>query len=263
MKLQFLLFTAFIFMYSCKEKNTGVQIKDLETQAVNTKTYPDNITKVFDAHGGLDLWKQMQALQFTISDDYGNEVTKVALKSRKTQIDMPNHTIGFDGNDVWLLKKDTMAYKGNPKFYYNLMYYFYAMPFVLADDGIQYKAADTLNFEGKAYPGIKISYEKGVGESPEDEYILYYDKDTYKMAWLGYTVTFFSKEKSKEFNFIKYGGWQTINGLLLPETLVWYTTENNLPTTKRNEVKFINVAITEQKMKPESFEKPEGAEIME
>ena len=176
---------------------------------------------------------------------------------------MPNHTIGFDGNDVWLHKKDTIAYKGIPKFYYNLMFYFYAMPFVFADDGIHYEAADSLVFEGKTYPSIKISYENGVGESPDDEYILYYDKDTHKMACLSYTVTFFSKEKSKEFHFIKYGNWQTINGLLLPETLEWYNVENNLPTTKSDKVKFIEVAITKQKMNPKAFEKPERAENME
>ena len=32
-------------------------------------------------------------------------------------------------------------------------------------------------FEGKEYPGILISYNSGVGASPEDEYILYYDNE--------------------------------------------------------------------------------------
>ena len=68
--------------------------------------------------------------------------------------------------------KDKTAYEGNPKFYYNLMFYFYAMPFILADDGIKYTDAEPLVFEGKSYPGIKISYEAGVGESPEDEYVI-------------------------------------------------------------------------------------------
>jgi hypothetical protein len=263
MKLQSILLIAFVFMYSCKEKSREIKGKAQEHPEISMRIYSENISKVFEAHGGLDRWTDMQTLEFTIPNDHGNEVAKVALKSRKTLIDMPNHTIGFDGNDVWLLKKDTIVYKGNPKFYYNLMFYFYAMPFVFADDGIHYKDADSLVFEGKTYPGIKISYENGVGESPDDEYILYYDKDTHKMACLSYTVTFFSKEKSKEFHFIKYGNWQTINGLLLPETLEWYNVENNLPTTKSDKVKFIDVAITKQKMNPEAFEKPERAEIME
>ena len=53
------------------------------------------------------------------------------------------------------------AIKGIPKFYYNLMFYFYAMPFILADDGIVYEDVKPLDIEGKSYPGIKISYESG------------------------------------------------------------------------------------------------------
>ena len=78
------------------------------------------------------------------------------------------------------------------------------MPFVLADDGITYTNVEPLIVEGKEYPGIKISYEAEIGESPEDEYIMYYDADSNKMAWLGYTVTYFTKEKSKDWHFIKY-----------------------------------------------------------
>ncbi len=263
MKLQSFLLIVLIFMYSCKEKNTGAKENLQENPNVTIIDYPEHISKVFEAHGGLANWKQMQTLEFTIPDDSGNEVNKVDLKSRKSLIDMPNHTIGFDGSEVWLYKKDTIAYKGNPKFYYNLMFYFYAMPFVFADDGIHYEDADALVFEGKTYPGIRISYGSNVGESPDDEYILYYDKDDHKMAFLGYTVTFFSKEKSKEFHFIKYDIWQNINGLQLPKTLVWYNVENNLPTTKRNEVKFVDVTISKQKMNSEAFKKPKGAETIE
>jgi hypothetical protein len=176
---------------------------------------------------------------------------------------MPNHMIGFDGESVWLKNKDTVQYKGNPRFYYNLMFYFYAMPFILADDGINYEEAKPLVFEGKEYPGIKISYESGVGESPEDEYILYYDSETHKMTWLGYTVTYFSKEKATEFHFIKYSNWQTLEGLQLPETLTWFNYENNLPTTKRNDLQFTNIKLSKERPDKDIYEVPEGAEIIE
>jgi hypothetical protein len=230
---------------------------------VTTSVYPESITKVFDAHGGVDTWNAMQSLVFTMKKPNGDEVTTTDLKNRTSLIEMPKHTIGFNGKDVWLTSKDTTAYKGNPKFYYNLMFYFYAMPFVLADDGIMYEETTPLVFEGQTYPGIKIGYEAGIGESPEDEYILYYNPETYKMEWLGYTVTFFSKEKSKEFHFIKYSNWQTVNGLLLPETLTWYKYENNLPTEKRNDLKFTDVKLSKEKLDAFIFEIKEGATVVE
>jgi hypothetical protein len=200
---------------------------------------------------------------FTMVKPDFDEITTTDLKNRKSLIEMPKHRIGYDGNAVWLHSKDTTVYKGKPKFNYNLMFYFYAMPFILADDGINYSDTEPLIFEGVTYPGIRISYNSGVGESPDDEYILYYDADTYKMAWLGYTVTFFAKEKAKEFHFINYSNWQNVDGLLLPETLSWYNYENNLPTTKRNDIQFKDIKVSSIKPLQAIFEIPEGAEVVD
>tara|TARA_R110002049_G_scaffold113243_2_gene263407 strand:+ start:191 stop:982 length:792 start_codon:yes stop_codon:yes gene_type:complete len=260
-KIFFLVFS--IAMLSCKNKTEKITDYSEENLDVTTSIYPENIAKVFEAHGGLDKWNTMKSLEFTIKKPKGDEVTTTDLKNRNSLIEMPNHMIGFNGEDVWLKNKDTAQYKGNPRFYYNLMFYFYAMPFILADDGINYEDVDPLVFEGKEYPGIKISYESGVGESPEDEYIIYFDAETHKMTWLGYTVTYFSKEKSKEFHFIKYSNWQTVEGLLLPETLTWYNYENNLPTTKKNDLQFTNIVLSKEKTDQDVFEAPEGAEIIE
>lgn len=260
--LSFLLCIA--LMLSCKQ-NTDTNYQNTSTKEVVpvSKVYPANISKIFKAHGGLDVWNSMHNLEFTMPKDNGNEVTTTNLKNRKSLINTQNHSIGYNGEIVWLHNKDTVAYKGNAKFYYNLMFYFYAMPFVLADDGINYENVDPLEFEGKTYPGIKISYNAGVGESPDDEYILYYDAETNKMAWLGYTVTYFSKEKSKEYHFIKYSNWQNVEGLLLPETLAWYNYENNMPTTKRSDRHFTNVVISKEKPNSDLFKMPEGAKLIE
>ncbi|TVZ60142.1 hypothetical protein NA63_2692 [Flavobacteriaceae bacterium MAR_2010_105] len=262
MKFKILLFASLLTLSSCKDKKTeNVDYKTQELD-VTTSVYPESITKVFEAHGGIDRWKQMKTLSFTMPKAEGNEVTTTDLKSRKAVIDMPHHQLGFDGQEVWLKKKDTTTYKGNPRFYYNLMFYFYAMPFVLSDDGIIYTDVEPLVVEGTSYPGIKISYESGVGESPEDEYILYYDQDSNMMAWLGYTVTYFTKEKSKEFHYIKYANWQEQNGLLLPETLEWYTVENNLPISKVNEVVFMDVQLSTDPKEDTKYKKPEAAEVI-
>ncbi len=254
-----LLLALAISVLACKNKTTPTVDYSEENLDITTSIYPENITKIFDAHGSLDKWNAMKSLEFTMKKPNGDEVTTTNLQSRKSLIEMPNHTIGFNGENVWLKNKDTATYKGNPKFYYNLMFYFYAMPFILADDGIIYEDVAPLVFEGASYPGIKISYEAGVGESPEDEYILYYDSKTNKMEWLGYTVTYFSKEKSKEFHFIRYSNWQTLEDLVLPETLTWYKSENNLLTEKRKDLQFTDIKISTEKPKATIFEVPESA----
>ena len=264
MKKLTLLLVLLISIISCKDKNAESQApseKQPEEQIDVTKPkYPENLSKVFDAHGGLETWKEMRTLEFSMAKPDGNEITTTDLKERYSLVEMPKHTIGFDGESVWTKSSGKEKMDKDPKFYYNLMFYFYAMPFVLADDGIVYSDVDALTFEGKTYPGIRISYNSGVGESPEDEYIIYYDADTNKMAWLGYTVTYFTKEKAKEWHFIKYSEWQEVEGLLLPETMTWYNVENNLPSTKKNDVKFTNISLSRDKMDLRMYMMPEGAE---
>lgn len=254
--ITFLLLITVLFISCKQETKTSNSSKEI------IKTYPKNISKIFDAHGGLNNWNELKLLEFTMPKPNGDEVTLTNLKSRESLIKMPFHNIGFDGKDIWLQKKDTVAYQGDAKFYYNLMFYFYAMPFVLADNGISYQNVEPLIFEEKSYPGIKVTYNAEIGESPKDEYILFYNPETYKMEWLAYTVTYFSKEKSEDFHFINYSNWQIIEGIQLPKTLTWYNTENNLPTTKRNDVTFKNVSASKTKLENSLFQKPENAEII-
>ncbi|MEZ4856450.1 MAG: DUF6503 family protein [Gelidibacter sp.] len=264
MKPLIFTFMLLTILVSCKDKKVDTKMPANDETEVPTKVvksnYPEVMTSIFDAHGGLDNWKKMHTLEFTMAKPDGNEITTTDLQERYALVEMPKHTIGFDGQSVWMKNKDAAKYDGNPKFYYNLMFYFYAMPFVLADDGIIYSDAKPLVFEGKTYPGVKISYNNGVGASSNDEYVLYYDADTHKMAWLSYTVTYFSKEKSKEFHYIKYSDWQDVEGLLLPKTITWYNVENNLPTTKRNDVTFDNIVLTTDSMNFRMYMMPEGAE---
>lgn len=267
MKIKSLLLIALVCFASCKDNKTSETVESIdyseEKLDVTTSTYPENITKVFDAHGGIDAWNTMMTLSFTMEKPDGKEVTTTNLRTRDERIDTPNYTMGSVGNTLWLHEKDGKEYKGNAKFYKGLMMYFYAMPFIVGDDGIIYEDTKPLEFEGKSYPGILISYEAGVGASPDDQYIIYYDAETSKMEWLGYTVTFGKDEKSKDFHFIRYNNWQTINGLVLPKSMDWYTYENNAPVKKRNTVEFSNVTVSSKAPNATFFDKPEGAKLIE
>ncbi len=263
-KLSQLLVIA-LFFIACKNnsKVESTAVEDLKKEDITTSIYPQSITKVFDAHGGIDQWNKMNTLSFTMEKKNGKEITMTNLKTRAELIDTPTYAMGFDGENLWVNEKEGNEYKGNAKFYKGLMMYFYAMPFIVGDEGILYEETEPLTFEGKTYPGILISYESGVGVSPDDQYIIYYDKDSGKMEWLGYTVTFGKNEKSKDFHFIRYNNWQTVNGLVLPKSIDWYKYENNVPTEKRNTVEFTDVVISEAAPNSELFAIREGSKIIE
>jgi hypothetical protein len=263
-KISYLLLAAILIMACQNESKQETRVvEEVKSEDITTSIYPQVITKVFDAHGGIDNWNKMQSLTFSMEKPNGKEVTTTDLKTRAELIDTPTYTLGYDGNELWVYAKEGNNYKVKAKFYKGLMMYFYAMPFIVGDDGIIYEDAQPLTFEGKTYPGILISYEAGIGESPDDEYIIYYDTETGQMAWLAYTVTFGKDSKSKDFHFIRYNNWQTVNGLLLPKSMDWYKYENNLPTEKRNRVEFTDVMISEQAPDDNLFVKPEDAKVIE
>jgi hypothetical protein len=246
MKKILLLLVAIITISACKE-NT-------QARKMNENKFPKKLSKVFDAHGGIDKWKELHQLTF----ERGNEKHTVDLHSRKSLITSENYKLGFDGENVWLKQKDSMSFKGNKDFYYNLYFYFYAMPFVLADDGIVYEESKPLVFEGKTYPGIKISYNANIGSSPDDNYYVYYNPETFQMEWLQYSVTFFSKKTTMKVNTIRYNDWIDVNGFLLPNSLTWYKKDENgnVSEPARSATVFTNQKVSTMKLDENIFYKP-------
>lgn len=248
MKKIFLL-AILTILVSCKNQQKNEVIK--ETKKEN---FPEELSNVFKKHGTIDVWKKQKTLSFNI----GEEVHTADLNSRKTVVNSPKYSLGFDGNEVWLDEEKEGVYKGNPTFYYNLYFYFYAMPFVLADDGIIYEKVAPISFEGIEYPGYKISYNANIGSSPDDNYIVYFNAITYQMEWLAYTVTFNSKEPSETYSLIKYSDWATVNGLVLPKEITWYKKdENGNPTVPaRTATEFTLPLVSEGKLGDSFFNKP-------
>ncbi|WP_298520319.1 DUF6503 family protein [uncultured Kordia sp.] len=245
-----------------KKETSSDKTATKETKVVK-KTYPDKLQRVFDAHGGIETWNAAQTLVYEIVKKDHNEKHITELPSRKTRLEGKNFTIGYDGKDVWLSQKDSTAFRSNARFYHNLYFYFYAMPFVLGDDGITYTKAESLEYEGILYPGYKISYGENVGDSPEDNYFIYYNPETYQMEWLGYTVTYSTGKPSDRVSYIRYGDWQKINGVVLPKVLTWFkTNEEGKVAEPRNSVTFANVSLSNEAMKNSIYERPEDGVVV-
>lgn len=232
--------------------------KSAQTGAEAPPQYPTDIQAIFQKHGGIKQWAKMKTLYFEIAKPDGNDKLTIDLPSRCDLVESAKATIGFDGTKAWVLEKGE-PYKGKAQFMHNLMFYFFAMPFVLGDKGIKYEKTADLVVQGKTYSGYKIVYDAGVGASSDDSYFLYFDTATKNMEWLGYTATFGSGKPSDKVNFIRYDDWKTVNGLALPNSIGWYKVENGVPTTLRNKVSFAQVKISETAMPKTTFAKPEQA----
>ncbi|MFI8377459.1 DUF6503 family protein [Leeuwenhoekiella sp. NPDC079379] len=242
----------FIICLSCNSKKEQQPVTITQAIVEETTNYPEILLKILNAHGGLDTWKTYQTLTFTIDKAPNtDEVHTIDLHSRKDHIDMGTVSMGYDGNKAWL-RDPEQTYKGNADFYHNLMFYFYAMPFVLADQGIIYEQTEDLVVNDTSYLGLKINFEAQIGSSSNDEYYLYYDLETYQMRWLGYTATFGAAEKSDAVNFIAYDNWTLVEHIRLPKSISWYTSENGKLTEPRNTVDFKEIRLSTE-ARPEAF----------
>lgn len=249
-----LVFTSLLF--GCQ--NTQKETPDSRTPGqslVSEISHSAAIKKVFDAHGGYERWQQMNQLTYM----KGDEKTITDLKNRKILLSSSQQTIGYDGNEVWI-SPDTLD-ASNARFYHNLYFYFYAMPFVLGDPGINYEDLAPRSLNGDTYNGIKISYASGIGDSPKDNYIIWYDPETYTMEWLMYTVTYRSGEASDKYSLIKYDEWKSVNGLVLPTKLQWHVYEDDAVGDVRGEALFESVSITDEKPNQSQFRRPENSKI--
>lgn len=244
------------FLASCQPNQPNGQESASEepTKAV-TGHHSATITKVFDAHGGFEVWASMKKMSYR----RGEETTITNLSSRKIKLESATQRIGFDGSNVWISPDSLDASRA--RFYHNLYFYFYAMPFVVGDPGVFYEDVEARDFLGKRLKGVKVSYDAGVGDSPKDYYIIWYDPATHKMEWLMYTVTFRSGEAHENYNLIKYDQWADIAGLNLPTSIQWYTYKEGKIGEMRSEASFEDVQLSTTAPSDDLFIMPEDAKI--
>ncbi|WCC43004.1 hypothetical protein PJJ26_04030 [Tenacibaculum finnmarkense] len=126
------------------------------------------------------------------------------------------------------------------------------------EKGIETETTSEIKAETLKYPGIKISYKSNIGFSSKDNYFMYFDKDTKKMIWLGYTVTYFSKIASDKTSLIRYNDWGNVNGFLLPKSITWYKkdAQGNPTEPKAAAVRFLASSLSKTSLDASFYEKP-------
>ena len=251
----FVIPTVVGLMLSCQPTGTNQSLGADEVEYKRPSHHIDALTEIFEAHGGYEQWDKMESLSYKKDQ----ETTVTDLKNRKIRLESPDQVIGFDGNNVWVTPDSVDA--SRVRFYHNLFFYFYAMPFVVGDSGANYEVLGERELKGKAYNQIKVGFEQGVGDASNDNYIICSDPETNRVEWLMYTVTYRSGEPNERYSLIHYKSWDEFNSLLLPTAIEWYQFQNDSVGEPRSEVVFENVEILASAPDSQLFEMPEKAQI--
>ena len=222
----------------------------------------DALDKSIEAHGGIDTWRSFGTLEFAFGRGERLENHLIDLHSRKTLITTDNYQIGYDGNDVWITP-GLDAFSGSPRFMNGLHFYFFAIPFVLSDPGTNREYLGRVRIGEQEYEAVKISYNDGVGASPDDYYIVHLDPETYQLKLLLYTATFRTQAPSENYNARVYEEWQEVDGLLLPSKIVSYRwdAEARRLGDQRGEAFYSDIKLGKASPDASLFAPPQGAEI--
>lgn len=253
-----------VIVFSC-DKKSSINADDNNQNApkaeeMGKEKLPEAFDKSLNEHGGLDVWRSYGKLSFDKISNGERERHTVDLKNRKTRIEKDSSwTIGYDGKEVWVAPNKE-AYPGrSARFYYNLHFYFFGIPFVLADPGTKHEYLGKSTVDGETYEVVRVTYEDPVGDTPEDQYVMYYDTDTYLLSFINYSVTYYDKSRATEYNALKFEDWQEVNGLKVPTGYTGYVWEDSTFGKERYSVNFENVVF--EKNQPDSalFTIPAGA----
>ena len=251
--------------WGCQTQNKESAVAGAQAQKPEKKVryehIPTELLAGLKAHGGMDSWKKYGKLSYDLTKRGRSEQLVTDLHSRKVLLTLSDYKIGYDGQNVWITPNKAAMGGGSPRFYHNLNFYFFAVPFVFADPGIKYEVLPAREIDGKVYDVVKISFNEGVGDAAGDYYVAHFDQETHQLYLLLYTVTYFSGESHENYNAIIYHEWQNTGELLVPKMMKGYKYADGEIGEQRYEARFDNVVFEENKPDASLFAMPENAEI--
>ncbi len=170
-------------------------------------------------------WRTKDAVKATFRSTMGGKVrlegtmlTNTTVS--KTRLELKNGTvIVFDGKSCWLSPPDAGLERA--RFHSLTWPYFLAAPMKLRDPGSRLEDLGKLELLDREYDAAKLTFDAGVGDTPEDWYVLYRDPETNRLHAMAYIVTYFGNDAppAKEPHAITYENFEEVDGIPIP--MLW------------------------------------------
>ncbi|AWV88587.1 hypothetical protein DN745_04235 [Bradymonas sediminis] len=228
-----------------------------------------------EAHGGLQTWYANGPVYFRFNyQPVGDKPARDTFQTIDTWSARARHQLpddkdvefGWDGKVAWVSPADADP-KTDARFWALTPYYFMAMPFVLADPGVNLETQGTAELHGRPHDVIRATFGDNVGDSPDDYYIVYLDAETGHLGGLRYIVSypgFFPEGDHSPEKLMVYEGKQTVDGITLAERYSTYPWD--VEKSERGDLA-TNTTLTDVEFRPDTldtfFAPPEGAKILE
>lgn len=224
-KLKLLLIFSLFLLFACETpapEMDSTEAMDREQEAI-----PDVIDSLEVAHKlGEYLSTPFVAYNLLLgpvdTPRWYGQVTQ-ATDFTRIRMDRSDGTrLYYDGQRVYQ-SPDTVEY---PKARFDIFTwtYFFALPYKLSDPGVIWEKPEKAMLNGKTYLTAKLSFENGVGDTPEDWYLLYINPQDYTLHAAAYIVTYGKNqaEAEEDPHILVYGDYRDIDGIPIAHSWTFY-----------------------------------------
>ncbi len=199
----------------------------------------------------------------------GNEILngKISMLTNTSKLRIDNKdgsSLIFDGKDLYASPKDANT-KG-ARFGIFTWTYFFALPYKLNDPGVNVTVQKNKTLNDKEFYASKLTFDKNVGDAPDDWYILYNNTETGLLHAAAYIVTYGSKgdtaKAEEDPHAIVYDKYQEFEGIPIATEWKFYGWRTDKGLTDQLGAATLS-NITLNTIATELFEKPKDGVIVE
>lgn len=189
------------------------------------------LDRTIEAHGGLERFRSYGTMRYhTKNLPYGagrltfDHVADLVARHHRMDGDSPRGAFIAAANATQGWTTNAEALGITPRWITHGNSYFVMMPFVFADPGITVTAVGQRTFAGQTFDAVSIRYGQGVGDTAEDDYVLYLDRQTHRLRLIDFAVTHKAIRGDTPIDQVprfslEFVEWQRADGLLVPSRL--------------------------------------------
>lgn len=184
---------------------------------------PEMVLQLEETHQ-MDQWYQNEMITFDLNLVFGGKkrfkgTISMTPNGGLVRMEDSSKTMIWNGEEAFIYP-DTISYK-RARFDLLTWSYFFAAAYKLSDPGTNHSMIEDRKLDGLNYPSFKLTFGEGVGDSPDDWYIVYQDRETKLLSGMAYIVTYSSsvEEEEEDPHLITYSNYQNIN--LFPIAMNW------------------------------------------
>ncbi len=216
------------------------------------------------AHG-IDAWRSKPAIASDIVVQFGGNVMLegqmlIEIGQGRSRLELKNGTtLVWDGANAWVNPAD--AQFPQARFHVLTWPYFLQAPMKLGDPGTNLAVLGAKELRGEACHAAKLTFDPGIGDTPDDWYIVYQDPESGRLRSLAYIVTYgtTAEKAAKEPHAITYDEYVDVEGVTLSAkwTLWLWSEEQGVHGDPLGVATLSNLRFVEPA--PDAFAKPADA----